>query len=164
MHNPWDGIFWTGRIIPISYCPDPGWPLYAHHGAVNRNAHSAHSRNTGTGAGGAVHLKMLNKTYGVDVILFTDDYPSPDRARWEGILDLLIKKDMGIKILMETRAKDIIRDADILDKYKKAGIIHIYVGTEATEQECLDYIKKDLSIEESKEALRLLEKAKESRG
>jgi anaerobic magnesium-protoporphyrin IX monomethyl ester cyclase len=101
-------------------------------------------------------MEHLNKTYGVDVILFTDDYPSPDRSRWEGILDLLIKKDMGIKILMETRAKDIIRDSDILHKYRKAGIIHIYVGTEATEQECLDYIKKDLSIEESKEALRLL--------
>jgi anaerobic magnesium-protoporphyrin IX monomethyl ester cyclase len=101
-------------------------------------------------------MEHLNKTYGVDVILFTDDYPSPDRSRWEGILDLLIEKDMGIKILMETRAKDIIRDRDILHKYRKAGIIHIYVGTEATEQECLDYIKKDLSIEESKEALRLL--------
>ncbi len=101
-------------------------------------------------------MEHLNKTYGVDVILFTDDYPSPDRARWEGILDLLIEKDMGIKVLMETRAQDIIRDQDILHKYKKAGVIHIYVGTEATEQECLDYIKKDLSIEESREALRLL--------
>ncbi len=101
-------------------------------------------------------MEHLNSRYGVDVILFTDDYPSPDRERWEGIIDLLIEKNMGIKILMETRAKDIIRDQDILHKYKKAGIIHIYVGTESTEQECLDYIKKDLSIEESKEALRLL--------
>ncbi len=101
-------------------------------------------------------MEHLNKTYGVDVILFTDDYPSPDRERWERMLDLLIKKEMGIKILMETRAQDIIRDRDILDKYKKAGIIHIYVGTESTAQECLDYIKKDLSIEESREALRLL--------
>ncbi len=101
-------------------------------------------------------MEHLNRTYGVDVILFTDDYPSPDRERWERIMDLLIEKDMGIKILIETRAQDIIRDRDILYKYKKAGIIHIYVGTESTAQECLDYIKKDLSIEESKEALRLL--------
>jgi anaerobic magnesium-protoporphyrin IX monomethyl ester cyclase len=101
-------------------------------------------------------MENLNKSFGVDVVLFTDDYPSPDRERWENLLDLLIDKDLGIKILMETRAQDIIRDKDILHKYKKAGIIHIYVGTEATAQECLDYIKKDLSIEESKEALRLL--------
>ena len=71
-------------------------------------------------------------------------------------IDLLIERDMDMKILMETRAVDIIRDEDILEKYKKAGIIHIYVGTEATEQESLDYIKKDLSIEESKKALSLL--------
>jgi anaerobic magnesium-protoporphyrin IX monomethyl ester cyclase len=101
-------------------------------------------------------MEHLNKKYGVDVVLFTDDYPSPDRERWERILDLLIEKDMGMKILMETRAEDIVRDEDILHKYKKAGIIHIYVGTEATEQANLDYIKKDLSLDESKKALRLL--------
>lgn len=101
-------------------------------------------------------LVLLNSTYGVNVVLFTDDYPTPDKSRWEKILDLLIEKDMNMKILMETRAKDIIRDKDIIHKYRKAGIIHIYVGTEATVQESLDYIKKDLNIEESREALRLL--------
>lgn len=57
---------------------------------------------------------------------------------------------------METRAEDIIRDREILWKYKKAGIIHIYVGTESTEQTTLDLIKKDLKTEESIEALKLL--------
>lgn len=101
-------------------------------------------------------MLTLRDGYGVNVVLFTDDYPTPDRQRWERLLDLIIEKDLGMKILMETRAADIIRDEDILHKYKKAGIIHIYVGTEATQQESLDYIKKDLSIEESKKALKLL--------
>jgi len=101
-------------------------------------------------------MELLNSQYGVNVVLFTDDYPTPDRDRWERLLDLLIEMGMDMKILMETRAADIIRDEDILNKYKKAGIIHIYVGTEATKQESLDYIKKDLSIEESKKALALL--------
>lgn len=101
-------------------------------------------------------MELLNRKYGVDVVLFTDDYPSPDRARWEKILDLLIEKELNIKILMETRAEDIIRDEDILHKYKKAGIIHIYVGTESTHQDNLDYIKKGLSVDESKKALKLL--------
>lgn len=101
-------------------------------------------------------MEHLIKVYDVDVVLFTDDYPTPDRDRWERLLDLIIEKDLNMKILMETRAADIIRDKDILHKYKKAGIIHIYVGTEATAQKSLDYIKKNLSIEEAKEALRLL--------
>ena len=97
----------------------------------------------------------LRDRFGVNVVLFTDDYPTPDRQRWERLLDLLIEKKAGQYILMETRAADIIRDEDILHKYREAGIIHIYVGTEATDQKSLDYIKKDLSIGESKKALAL---------
>jgi len=74
-------------------------------------------------------MEMLKTDYGVNVVLFTDDYPTPDRSRWERLLDLLIEKDLGQYILMETRAADIIRDEDILSKYRQAGIIHIYVGT-----------------------------------
>jgi len=103
-------------------------------------------------------MLLLRDTYGVNVVLLTDDYPTPDRERWEKFLDLLIEKNVGQYILMETRAADIIRDEDILHKYRKAGIIHIYVGTEATEQKSLDYIKKDLSLEESKKALALCRK------
>lgn len=100
----------------------------------------------------------LRDKYGVDIVLFTDDYPTPDRDRWEKLLDLLIEKQVGQYILMETRAADIIRDEDILHKYRQAGIIHIYVGTEATDQKSLDYIKKDLSTGESKKALALCRK------
>ena len=100
-------------------------------------------------------LKVLAEEHKVDVVLFTDDYPTPDRERWEKFLDLMIAEGPDIYILMETRAKDIIRDRDILNKYRKAGIIHIYVGTEATDDKAMAYMKKDLSIEEAKEALAL---------
>jgi anaerobic magnesium-protoporphyrin IX monomethyl ester cyclase len=93
--------------------------------------------------------------FGVNIILLTDDYPTPDRERWEKFLDLLIERDLGVKYLMETRAEDIIRDKDILDKYRRAGIIHIYVGTEAGDQKALEFMKKDLKVEQSKEALDL---------
>lgn len=101
-------------------------------------------------------IKELYTTHGVDVVLFTDDYPSPDRERWELLLDLLIEESMPVKFLIETRAEDIIRDAGILWKYRKAGIVHIYVGTEATDQESLDMMKKDTTVEQSKKALALL--------
>lgn len=104
-------------------------------------------------------MLTLRKEYDVDVVLFTDEYPTPDRKRWERLLDLIIERDIDMKILMETRAADIVRDRDILHKYRDAGIIHIYVGTEATEQKGLDYMKKDLRIEESKKALSLLRDA-----
>ncbi|RMG66623.1 MAG: radical SAM protein, partial [Nitrospirae bacterium] len=101
-------------------------------------------------------IEHLNKQYGVNVFLFTDEYPTQDRQRWERLLDLLIERDLGIYILMETRAEDIIRDRDILHKYRRAGIVHIYIGVESTEQETLDLIKKDIKVETGMEALRLI--------
>lgn len=97
--------------------------------------------------------------FGVNVILLTDDYPTLERERWERLLDILIEKELGVYFLMETRAEDIIRDKDILWKYRKAGIIHIYIGTEATDQETLEKMKKGITVDQAKEALQLLDKA-----
>lgn len=101
-------------------------------------------------------VETLKNKYDVNVILFTDDYPTLERERWEKFLDLIIEKKLGIYFLMETRVEDILRDKDILPKYKKAGIIHIYVGTEATDQQTLDLFKKNVKVQDAKKALKLL--------
>jgi len=101
-------------------------------------------------------IRMLRDTYGVNVILFSDEYPTQNRDRWEAMLDLLIAEEMGVYLLMETRPEDIVRDSDILWKYRKAGIIHVYIGVEATDQETLDLIKKDVSVQIGIEAIKLI--------
>ncbi len=101
-------------------------------------------------------IELLNREYGVNVFLITDEYPTNDRERWEKLLDLLIERNPGIYILMETRAEDILRDRDILYKYRKAGVVHVYIGVESTDQETLDLIKKDIKVETGIEALRLI--------
>lgn len=98
----------------------------------------------------------LLKTYGVNVFLLPDEYPTKDRKRWESFLDLLIERDLGVYLLMETRSEDILRDRDILHKYRKAGIVHIYIGVEATDQTTLDLIKKDVNVGTGIEAIRLI--------
>lgn len=100
-------------------------------------------------------ILLQHREYGVNVILLTDDYPTPDRERWQALLDLLIAARLPLYLLMETRAADIVRDRDILDKYRRAGIIHIYIGTESTSQKRLEMINKEQSIAQSKEALAL---------
>ena len=101
-------------------------------------------------------LESLHNRFGVNVFFVGDEFPTKDRQRWEHILDLLIYKDLGIHLLVETCATDIIRDRDILPKYRKAGIIHMYIGVEAATQETLDKFKKTQTCEECKEAIRLL--------
>jgi anaerobic magnesium-protoporphyrin IX monomethyl ester cyclase len=104
-------------------------------------------------------LEYLNSTYGVDVAMIADETPTYDRGRWEKILDLLITKELDLELLMETRVDDILRDKDIIDKYKKAGILHIYVGAESASQDTLDRYQKNLKIEQSREAIELINNA-----
>lgn len=101
-------------------------------------------------------IKFLKEVFNVNVFLIVDEYPTKDKNRWERFLDLLIQQELGIYLLMETRVEDIVRDKDILWKYKKAGIVHIYIGVEATNQKTLDLIKKDIQVEQSKQAIDLI--------
>lgn len=104
-------------------------------------------------------LEMLSRKYGVEVAMLSDELPTCDRQRWERILDLMIERKVPVKLLMETRVDDIIRDADIMWKYRKGGVEHIYVGVEAGSQETLDLFKKDTQVEQSKQAIDLINNA-----
>ncbi|MCL2492326.1 MAG: radical SAM protein, partial [Coriobacteriia bacterium] len=101
-------------------------------------------------------LAMLKREYDVGVVMLSDETPTIDRERWEKILDLLIERDVGMYILMETRVDDVLRDSDIIDKYARAGVHHVYVGVERTDQATLDMFKKDTSLDQGKQALELL--------
>ena len=101
-------------------------------------------------------LEMLNSRYGVKVAMLADEIPTFDRVRWERILDLMIERNVDVRLLMETRVDDILRDADIMQKYRRAGVEHIYVGVEAGSQETLDLFKKDTQVAQSKQAIDLI--------
>ena len=88
--------------------------------------------------------------------MLSDETPTVDADRWERILDLLIERRVGVELLMETRVDDILRDEAILSKYVEAGISHIYVGVESTDQTVLDFYQKDTKVAQSKRAIELI--------
>lgn len=104
-------------------------------------------------------IEHLSKSYGVNVFFIADEYPTRDRQRWEKILEILIEKQLGVHLLIETCVHDIIRDKDIMWKYRKAGILFIYMGVEGTNQKRLDLFKKDIRFSESKEAIKIINDA-----
>ena len=104
-------------------------------------------------------LELLSSRYGVEVAMLSDEIPTFDRERWVRILDLMIERRVPVKLLMETRVDDILRDADIMDKYRLAGVEHIYVGVEAGSQETLDLFRKDTLVAQSKQAIDLINNA-----
>jgi anaerobic magnesium-protoporphyrin IX monomethyl ester cyclase len=101
-------------------------------------------------------LEHLRDAYGVRITMLSDETPTSDRARWEKVLDLLIERGTGMEILMETRVDDVIRDEDLLGRYARAGVSHIYVGVESTSQSTLDLYNKDIKVNESKKAIDLI--------
>ncbi len=105
----------------------------------------------------ANEIADLRRKYGVDVVLLTDEYPTGDRSRWEAFLDRMIELDLGVDLLMETRVEDIVRDRDILWKYVKARVVHVYVGIEATDQATLNLVNKETTVDQGKLALELLD-------
>lgn len=101
-------------------------------------------------------IEHLKHRCGVNCFFIGDEYPTKERKRWERILDLLIEKDLNVYLLLETCATDIIRDRDILNKYRQAGVIHMFLGVEAAVQETLDKFKKEQTCQDCKNAIELL--------
>ena len=94
--------------------------------------------------------------YQIEFITLIDAYPTKDRERWELLLDLLIGADLGVRLLIETRVEDIIRDEGILPKYREAGIIHCYLGAESGDDDLLASLNKGSDIDMNKRAVDLL--------
>ncbi len=101
-------------------------------------------------------LEMLRKRYGVDVVMLADEIPTLDAARWRKILDVLVERDLGTTLLLETRVDDILRDESLLPLYRRAGVEHIYVGVESGNQKTLDLFKKDAKVEQGRRAIELI--------
>ena len=101
-------------------------------------------------------LETLRDRHGVRVAMLSDETPTVDPERWERILDLMIERETGVELLLETRVDDILRDEAILPKYRAAGVSHVYVGVESTDQATLDLYKKDTKVFQSRKAIELI--------
>jgi anaerobic magnesium-protoporphyrin IX monomethyl ester cyclase len=98
-------------------------------------------------------IAHLHETYGVNVFLVTDQCPTIDQKHWETVLDLMLERDLPVYLLMQTSAADIIRDRNIIWKYRKAGIVHVYLSIETIGH---DSIKEGSGVAGGKLALDIL--------
>jgi anaerobic magnesium-protoporphyrin IX monomethyl ester cyclase len=101
-------------------------------------------------------IRHLVETYQVEFITLIDAYPTCDRERWERLLDLLIEAKLPVRLLIETRVEDIIRDADILPWYAAGGMFLVYLGAETSSDEMLNSLNKGTTVDQNKQAIDLL--------
>jgi len=104
----------------------------------------------------AREIARLHRDHGVEVFNFADENPSAGRKPWRAFLEALIAENISVTLVGSTRADDIVRDADILHLYKKAGFERFLMGMENTDEATLKLIRKGGAIASDREAIRLL--------
>jgi anaerobic magnesium-protoporphyrin IX monomethyl ester cyclase len=106
----------------------------------------------------ARELARLHREHGVRVINFADENPTVSRRAWKAFLQALIAENVDLILVGSTRADDIVRDADILHLYKKAGWERFLLGLESMDEATLKLIRKGATTATDREAIRLLRK------
>jgi anaerobic magnesium-protoporphyrin IX monomethyl ester cyclase len=106
----------------------------------------------------AAEIAYLHRKYGVEVFNFADENPSAGRKPWKAFLEALIAENIEVTLVGSTRADDIVRDADILHLYKKAGFERFLLGMENTDEATLKLIRKGGAKSTDVEAIQLLRK------
>lgn len=104
----------------------------------------------------ADEIEMLHHKYGIEVINFADENPATYKKAWKEFLECLIAKNLKLILVGSLRADNIVRDADILHLYKKAGFERFLLGIENYDEVVLEKIKKAGSVSMDREAIRLL--------
>ncbi|CDX34234.1 Magnesium-protoporphyrin IX monomethyl ester (oxidative) cyclase [Mesorhizobium plurifarium] len=104
----------------------------------------------------AKEIAWLHREHGVELVNLADENPTSSKKAWRAFLDAMIAENVPVLIVGSTRADDIVRDADILHLYRKAGAIRWLLGMENTDEATLSLIRKGGSTKSDREAIRLL--------
>jgi anaerobic magnesium-protoporphyrin IX monomethyl ester cyclase len=106
-------------------------------------------------------IETLVNDHGVGFFILADEEPTINRRKFIQFCEELIARGLPDKIQwgINTRVTDIMRDKELLPLYRKAGLVHVSLGTEAAAQLKLDQFNKETKVADNKEAIRLLREA-----
>lgn len=101
-------------------------------------------------------IEHLVKEYQVGFFILADEEPTIAKPRFLALCNELIERKLDVHWGINTRVTDILRDEKELPLYRKAGLVHVSLGTEAAAQLNLNIFRKETTIEDNKRAVRLL--------
>ncbi len=104
-------------------------------------------------------IETLVREHGIGFFILADEEPTIHRKKFIAFCEELIRRDLGVPWGINTRVTDILRDEKLLPMFRKAGLIHVSLGTEAAAQLKLDRFNKETTIAQNKRAIQLLKDA-----
>jgi len=104
--------------------------------------------------------KLVNE-HGIGFFILADEEPTINRKKFIQFCEELIARDLPdrVKWGINTRVTDILRDEELLPLYRRAGLVHVSLGTEAAAQMKLDQFNKETCVEDNRRAIELLRNA-----
>jgi radical SAM superfamily enzyme YgiQ (UPF0313 family) len=91
-------------------------------------------------------VKVLMKDHGVGGIYFREDNFTLKRERVVKFCDNLLRENIDVQWMCETRADTL--DKELLELMKRAGCTGLYIGAESGSQRVLDFLKKGITTEQ----------------
>lgn len=104
-------------------------------------------------------IEALKRDHNVGFFILADEEPTINKKKFVAFCNELIDRKLDILWGINTRVTDILRDEALLPLYRKAGLIHVSLGTEAAAQLKLDLFNKETTVADNKKAIRLLREA-----
>ncbi len=109
----------------------------------------------------ADEIERLVEEHDVGFFILADEEPTINRKKFIAFCEELIARGLPDKVKwgINTRVTDILRDEKYLPLYRKAGLVHVSLGTEAAAQLKLDRFNKETKVEDNRRAIELLRNA-----
>lgn len=104
-------------------------------------------------------IELLKRDHDVGFFILADEEPTINKKKFVAFCQELVDRKLGILWGINTRVTDILRDEELLPFYRKAGLIHVSLGTEAAAQLKLDLFNKETTVAQNKKAVALLRNA-----
>ena len=106
----------------------------------------------------ADEIETLVRDHQVGFFILADEEPTIHRKKFVALCEELVSRNLPVQWGINTRVTDILRDEALLPLYRKAGLIHVSLGTEAAAQLKLDRFNKETTVAQNKKAIELLRK------
>jgi anaerobic magnesium-protoporphyrin IX monomethyl ester cyclase len=103
-------------------------------------------------------IETLVREHGVGFFILADEEPTIHKKKFVQFCEELERRKLPVLWGINTRVTDILRDEELLPMYRRAGLIHVSLGTEAAAQLKLERFNKETTIAQNKRAIELLRK------
>jgi anaerobic magnesium-protoporphyrin IX monomethyl ester cyclase len=101
-------------------------------------------------------IETLVRDHGVGFFILADEEPTIHKKKFVQFCEELERRELPVLWGINTRVTDILRDEALLPMYRRAGLIHVSLGTEAAAQLKLERFNKETTIAQNKKAIELL--------